>query len=74
MPRTCCVTPEDQTAVKRSLDTGDPAEGAVKLELEDIHQEIPGIRRIGGHVILGPRVEVVFGPGQRRSDALILLA
>ena len=58
----------------RPLVAGLGAQRAVKLELQDVRQEIARIGYVAGHVVLGARVEVGFGAGDRGRDALVLLA
>src|SRR5713101_7607642 len=50
------------------------AEGAMKLELKDPRQEVPGVRDVGGDVVFRSRVEVLFGPWDRRAHPLVFFS
>ena len=52
---------------------GHIAQGAVELELQYMGQEITGVRRIEGDVILCTRIERVRRPFIGCADALVLL-
>src|SRR5512139_3225559 len=64
----------DRALRQRALEAGRVAQGLLELELDDERQEVPGVRDVAGHVVLGPRVEVGLGPRDRGGDALVLLA
>ena len=46
-------------------------ERSVELELEDVREEITGVRRIGRHVIFCAGIEIALRPRDRRRDALV---
>src|SRR5467141_284467 len=60
------------TLVQRALVSGRLAHGAVELELEDPRQEVPRIRHVRGHMVLGAGIEVLLRPRHRRRHALVL--
>src|SRR2546425_1060664 len=53
---------------------GGLAQGAVELELEDVREEVARVGNVGGHVVLGPGVEVGLAARHGRRYALIPLA
>ena len=60
--------------MQRTLKTGRFTEGAMKLELQDMREEVACIGCIRRNVVLGAGIEIVFAPSNPRADALILLA
>ena len=46
--------------MQRALVAGFPAERAMKLELQDVREEIPRIRNVRGDMILRPGIEIRF--------------
>src|SRR5689334_5950326 len=60
--------------MQRSGAAGSLRQSAVKLELQDIREEIAGVRDVCRHVILRARIEEFLTPRSNRCDALILQA
>ena len=46
----------------------------MKLELQNVRQEIAHVRHVRGYVILGAGVEIGLGAARGRRDPLVLLA
>ena len=61
-------------AVERALVTGGVTHRLVELELVDAGEEVAGVGNVGGDVVFGAGIEVGFGAGDGRGDALVLLA
>ena len=64
----------NRAAVQRSGASGGLRERAVKLELQNVREEVAHVRNIGGDVILRGRIEIRFAAIDRRRDSLIFLA
>lgn len=64
----------DGAAVKRALEGGGFAKGALKLKLVNAGEEIASVRDVCRNVILCARIKVGFGAADGRSNALILQA
>jgi hypothetical protein len=60
--------------VQRARVAGRLAKRAVELELVDVRQEIPRVRRAAGDVELRAGVEVLLAARDRGHDALVFLA
>src|SRR5262249_41736996 len=58
-----------RTGVTRSF-----AQRAMKLELQDVGEEVARVRRVRRNVVLRARVEIFFAARHRSADALVLLA
>jgi hypothetical protein len=55
-----------------ALEAGVAAHRAVKLELQNVREEISRVRIIGRHLIFRPGVEVAFAALRGRRDVLTL--
>src|SRR5258708_5462176 len=61
----------DRATMQWTLEAGNAAERAVKLELQDAGYEVTGIRHIRGDVVLRAGVEVRHATVGRRRDSLV---
>ena len=59
-------------AVERDGATGGLCQRPMKLELQDVRQEIARVRGVVGDVVLGAGVEELLTTRRRRGDALVL--
>jgi hypothetical protein len=57
---------------ERALESGVAAHRAVKLELQDVREEISRVRTIGRRLIFRLGVEVAFAALRGRRDVLML--
>src|SRR6266567_212101 len=70
--RVCSApSPASCSASQRPLVTCLPAQGSVKLELQNAREEVPHVRSIRWHVILRPRIKIRLAPFHGRYDSLI---
>src|SRR2546427_1233343 len=67
-----CLVPVNRAAVQRPGDACRPAQRAVKLELENVRQEVAHVRHVRGNVVFRAGIEIRFAPRARRPNPLIL--
>src|SRR5712664_3276634 len=63
----------DRAAVQRSRPPGRAAPRPMQLELQDVSQEIPHVRHVGGDVVFRARIEVTLRAGGGLRDALVAM-
>ena len=68
------LTAIDRAAVQRGRAAGGLRQRAVKLELQDVGQEVAHVGYIGGHVVLGAGIEIGLAARRGRRDALVFQA
>ena len=61
----------NRTAMQRALVTGFAAERAMKLELQNVREEITRVGNISRDVIFRARIEILLAARDGRRDALI---